>query len=75
MIVLATEFGNGIMIIVLLLPIILFILLFQKKYIFRILAVMNKLIIPKLHKKDVIKLKNYEKVILGYRYWVTKNSI
>ena len=75
MIVLAAEFGNGAITIVLLLLIILFMILFQKKYIFRGLAVMNKLIIPKLFKKDIAKLKNYEKVILGYRYWVTKNSL
>ena len=73
--VLALGFGNGIMTIVLPLLITLFILLFQKKYIFRGLAVMNRLIIPKLYKKDITKLKNYEKVILGYRYWVTKNSL
>jgi hypothetical protein len=66
-------FFNGIITIVLL--IILFMILFQKKYIFRGLAVMNKLIIPKLFKKDITKLRNYEKVILGYRYWVTKNSL
>ena len=75
MIALGTGFGNDIITIVLLLLIILFMLLFQKKYIFRILAVMNKLIMPKLYKKDIAKLKNYEKVILGYRYWVTKNSL
>ena len=75
MIVLDTGFGNGTITIALLLIIILFMLLFQKKYIFRGLAVMNKLIIPKLFKKDITKLKNYEKVILGYRYWVTKNSL
>ena len=75
MIVLGTGFGNGIMTIVLLLLIILFMLLFQKKYFFRSLAVVNKLIMPKLYKKDIAKLKNYEKIILGYRYWVTKNSL
>ena len=75
MIVLGTGFSNGIITIVLLLLIILLMMLFQKKYIFRGLAVMNKLIIPKLFKKDITKLKNYEKVILGYRYWVTKNSL
>ena len=76
MIVLGTGFGNGIITIILLLLITLFImLLFQKKYILRGLAIMNKLIMPKLYKKDITKLKNYEKVILGYRYWVTKNSL
>jgi hypothetical protein len=75
MIVLGTGFGNGTITIALLLIIILFMLLFQRKYIFRGLAVMNKLIIPKLFKKDITKLKNYEKIILGYRYWVTRNSL
>ena len=75
MIELGTGFGNGTITIVLLLLIILFMLLFQKKHIFRSLAVMNKLIMPKLYKKNITKLKNYEKIILGYRYWVTKNSL
>ena len=75
MIVLGTGFGNGTITIVLLLLIILLMMLFQKKYIFRGLAVINKLIMPKLYKKDITRLKNYEKVILGYRYWVTKNSL
>jgi hypothetical protein len=75
MIVLGTGFGNGTITIVLLLLIILLMMLIQKKYIFRCLAVMNKLIIPRLYKKDITKLKSHEKVILGYRYWVTKNSL
>ena len=75
MIVLGTGFGNGTITIVLLLLMILLMMLFQQKYIFRGLSVMNKFIMPKLHKKDITKLKNYEKVILGYRYWVTKNSL
>ena len=50
-------------------------MVFQKTYVFKAIAVMNKLIMPKLYKKDITKLKNYEKVILGYRYWVTKNSL
>ena len=45
------------------------------KLFFKILAKVNKLIIPSLYKKDIGKLKGYEKVILGYRYWVTKNSL
>ena len=50
-------------------------MIFQKDYIFKAIAVINKLIMPKLYKKDISKLKNYEKVILGYRYWITKNSL
>ena len=75
MIVLGAGLGNGAITIIPLLLIILFMLLFQKKYIFRILAIMNKLIMPSLYRKDIAKLKNYEKIILGYRYWITKNSL
>ena len=39
------------------------------------MAKINKIIMPKLFNKEIIKLKSYEKLILGYRYWVTKNSL
>ena len=42
---------------------------------FKILAKINKEFFPSLYKKDITKLKFYEKVILGYRYWVTRNSL
>ena len=74
MITLNTGFGNGTITIVLLLLIILFMLMFQKKYIFKGLAAINK-VLPSLYKKDISKLKGYEKLILGYRYWVTRNSL
>ena len=75
MIILSTGFGNGTITIVLLLIIILGMMMFQKKYVFKGLAALNKLIIPSLITKDLSKLKGYEKLILGYRYWVTKNSL
>ena len=46
-----------------------------RKGIFKFLARINKVILPSLYKKDVARLKFYEKVILGYRYWVTRNSL
>tara|TARA_B100000767_G_scaffold248327_1_gene249175 strand:- start:403 stop:630 length:228 start_codon:yes stop_codon:yes gene_type:complete len=75
MIVLSTGFGNGIITILLILLLILFLIIFQKKYIFKALAIINKVILPSLIAKDLTKLKGYEKLILGYRYWVTKNSL
>lgn len=75
MMILSTGFGNGTITIVLLLLIILLMMLFQKKYIFKGLAVINKMVMPSLIAKDLSKLKSYEKLILGYRYWVTKNSL
>ena len=62
-------------ILILLLLSILLAILINRRLFFKILAKVNKLIIPPLNKKEIGKLKKYEKVILGYRYWVTKNSL
>ena len=75
MITLSTGFGNGIITILLLLLIILLLRIFRKQYIFKVLASINKVILPSLIRKDLSKFKGYEKLILGYRYWVTKNSL
>jgi len=68
-------FGNGIITILFILLIILLLMIFRKKYIFKGLAIISKAILPSLIRKDLSKLKSYEKLILGYRYWVTKNSL
>ena len=75
MITLSTGFGNGTITILLILLIILLLMIFLKKYFFKGLAIINKVILPSLIAKDLTKLKDYEKLILGYRYWVTKNSL
>ena len=75
MIILSTGFGNGIITILFILLIILLLMIFRKKYIFKGLAIINKVILPSLIRKDLSKLKGYEKLIFGYRYWVTKNSL
>jgi hypothetical protein len=74
MILLGTGNSEDVILIVFLLSILLAILI-NRKLFFKILAKVNRLIIPSLYKKDIGKLKSYEKVILGYRYWVTKNSL
>jgi hypothetical protein len=74
MILLSTGYSEDIILIILLLSTLLAILI-NRKLFFKILAKVNKLVIPSLYKKDIVKLKSYEKVILGYRYWVTKNSL
>ncbi len=53
----------------------LFILSFKKKLVFKILAKINKVILPSLYNKDITNLKSYQKLLLAYRYWVTKNSL
>ena len=75
MITLSTGLGNGTVTILLILLITLLLMLFRKKYIFKGLAIINKVIIPSLIKKDLSKPKSYEKLILAYRYWATKNSL
>lgn len=47
------------------------------KPLFKILAKINKIIIPSLSKRgvNVYKLNKMQKLLLGYRYWVTKNSL
>tara|TARA_B110000459_G_scaffold16364_1_gene15920 strand:+ start:251 stop:478 length:228 start_codon:yes stop_codon:yes gene_type:complete len=75
MIILSTGLGNGTVTILLILLITLLLMIFRKKYIFKGLAIINKVIIPSLIKKDLSKLKSYEKLILAYRYWATKNSL
>jgi hypothetical protein len=75
MITLITGLGNGTVTILLILLITLLLMIFRKKYIFKGLAIINKVIIPSLIKKDLSKLKSYEKLILAYRYWATKNSL
>lgn len=47
----------------------------KMKYFFRLLAKINKLCMPSLREEDLSKLNNYEKALLSYRYWVTKNSL
>jgi hypothetical protein len=49
----------------------------MKKQIFKILAKINKSILPSLTKKgvDIAKLTKFQKVLLGYRLWVTKNAL
>ena len=45
------------------------------KPIFKILAKINKVVLPKYGKKDLTKLSKVDMAIIGYRYWVTKNSL
>jgi len=66
---------NSTVTILLMLLIILLMIIFFKKYIFKFLAIINKVILPSLIRKDLSKLKGYEKLIIGYRYWVTKNCL
>ena len=46
----------------------------MKKIAFKLLAKFNKAVLPKYYKRDLSKLKKWEKAIVGYKYWVTTNA-
>jgi len=46
-----------------------------KRSIFKTLAEINKLILPKYSKRDVNTLSKVDKAIVAYRYWVTIHAI
>lgn len=42
---------------------------------FRLMARANKLLLPKMWHKDLLRLTKLEKLIVAWRIWVTKNSL
>jgi hypothetical protein len=47
----------------------------MKKYLFRLLAGINKVILPRYSKRDFTRLSKVDQAIVAFRYWVTKNSL
>ncbi len=47
----------------------------MKRSFFKILAAVNKIILPRYSKSDITKLSKTAKAIVAYRYWVTTNSL
>ena len=45
------------------------------KLIFKLLALINKTVLPKYYKRDLNKLKKWQKAIIAYRYYVTIKSL
>jgi len=43
--------------------------------IYKALAKINKLILPRYSKRDLNKLKKVDLLIIGYRYYVTKKAL
>ena len=44
-------------------------------YLFYFLSFINKLLLPKLYKYKMQNFKKHQFLILGYKYWVTKNFL
>ncbi|MFZ5970497.1 MAG: hypothetical protein ACOYXA_02800 [Bacteroidota bacterium] len=47
----------------------------MKRKLFKILARLNKLVLPSYGQRDLSKLSKIDKAIVAYRYWVTCNSL
>lgn len=47
----------------------------MKKLIFKALAKINKIILPRISKRDLNRLSKVDKAIVAYRYWVLINAL
>jgi len=47
----------------------------MKKSFFRLLAKVNKNILPRYSRRDLNKLSKIDKAIVAYRYWVTSHAL
>ena len=47
------------------------------KHLFKVIAIINKIVLPSLTKKrvDPIRASKLQLLLLGWRYFVTKNSL
>lgn len=54
-----------------------FFYIFERKMMFKILAKINKLILPSFTKQrlDISKAKKWQMAIIGYRYYVTTRAL
>ncbi len=46
-----------------------------KKSIFKALARLNKLILPRYSKRDINRLSKLDKIVVAYRYWITIHAL
>ena len=47
----------------------------MKKAVFKVLAKINKVILPRMSQRNITRLSKTEKAIVAFRYWVTTNSL
>lgn len=43
--------------------------------IYSALAKINKIVLPRYSKRDLNKLRKFDLLIIGYRYFITKNAL
>ncbi len=47
----------------------------MQRSLFRLLARVNKAVLPKMWHKDLMRLSKAEKLLVAWRIWVTKNAL
>jgi len=47
----------------------------MRKRLFRILAAVNRKVLPKQWHRDLTRLGKARKALVAYRYWVTRNAL
>ncbi|HEY4655615.1 MAG TPA: hypothetical protein VIH22_13930 [Cyclobacteriaceae bacterium] len=47
----------------------------MKKSVFKLLAALNRAILPRYSRRDLTRLSKLDKALIAYRYWVTRNSL
>jgi len=47
----------------------------MKKSFFKLLARVNKIILPRYSQRDINRLSKFDKALVAFRYWVTLNSL
>ena len=47
----------------------------MKKNLFRLLARVNRALLPKQWDRDLSRLSTMRRLLAGYRYWVTRNAM
>jgi hypothetical protein len=47
----------------------------MKKTLFKVLARINKWVLPRYSKRDLARLSKIDKALVAFRYWVTINAL
>ncbi|MEI9921701.1 MAG: hypothetical protein WDO14_23355 [Bacteroidota bacterium] len=47
----------------------------MKRSAFKFLALVNRVLLPRMSKKDLTKLSKTQQAIVAWRYWVTVNAL
>jgi len=47
----------------------------MRKAFFKVLAKVNKVILPRYSQRDITRLSKFDKALVAYRYWVTWHAL